>query len=167
MNTPTLPNTLYRFRSIDALLDKYQELEEGFIYFARPDQLNDPMEGFRDIVWRGDNIVWTNFFKHYIYCLHVAIPYSIVAGYPSEFDAHTISITGRWDQLPNSLKSSFDGIWRRFLKLPQIPEIIAALSNTNRKIRYREMGTYTSKLYALPTQYYTCNPSANTRFRLD
>ena len=142
MNTPTPPNTLYRFRSIDALLDKYQELEEGFIYFARPDQLNDPMEGFRDIVWRGDNIVWTNFFKHYIYCLHVANPPLIVAGYPSEFDAGTISITGRWDQLPNSLKSSFDGIWRRFLKLPQIPEIMTALSNTNRKIRYREMEIY-------------------------
>ena len=70
MNTPTLPNTLYRFRSIDALLDKYQELESQTIYFASPDQLNDPMEGFRDIVWRGDKIVWTNFFKHFVYCLH-------------------------------------------------------------------------------------------------
>ena len=142
MNTPTPPNTLYRFRSIDALLDKYQEIEEELIYFARPDQLNDPMEGLRDVVWRGDNIVWTNFFKHYIYCLHVANPYSIASGYPSEFDACTISITGRWDQLPNSLKPSFDGIWHGFLKLPQILEIITALSNTNRKIRYREMGTY-------------------------
>ena len=142
MNGSTTPTTLYRFRSIDALLDKYQELEEGTIYFASPDQLNDPMEGFRDIVWRGDKIVWERFFKHYIYCLHVAKPYSIAAGYPSEFDARTISITGRWDQLPNSLKSSFDGIWHRFLKLPQIPEIMTAPSNTNRKIRYREMGTY-------------------------
>ena len=66
MNTPTPPNTLYRFRSIDALLDKYQELESQTIYFASPDELNDPMEGFRDIVWSGDKIVWTNFFKHYV-----------------------------------------------------------------------------------------------------
>ena len=104
MNTSTPPNTLYRFRSTDALLDKYHELEEGFIYFASPDQLNDPMEGLRDIVWCGDKVVWTNFFKHYIYCLHVANPYSIASGYPSEFDACTISITGHWDQLPTGPK---------------------------------------------------------------
>ena len=54
---------VYRFRSMEYLLgDKYQELERKTIYFASPDQLNDPMEGFRDIVWSGDKIVWTNFF---------------------------------------------------------------------------------------------------------
>ena len=52
----------YRFRSMEYLLgDKYQELERKTIYFASPDQLNDPMEGFRDIMWSGDKIVWTNF----------------------------------------------------------------------------------------------------------
>ena len=142
MNTASPPNTLYRFRSIEALLGEYQELENRTIYFASPDQLNDPMEGFRDIVWKGDKIVWTNLFKYYIYCLHVANPFSIAAGYPLEFDARNISITGCWDQLPTSLKASFDSIWRRFLKLPHIPEIITALSNTERKIRYREIGIY-------------------------
>lgn len=48
MNTSTPPDTLYRFRGADALLDKYQELENQTIYFASPDELNDPMEGFRD-----------------------------------------------------------------------------------------------------------------------
>ena len=63
---------VYRFRSMEYLLgEEYQELEKQAIYFASPDQLNDPMEGLRDIVWRGDRIVWTNFLKHYIYCLVV------------------------------------------------------------------------------------------------
>ena len=61
---------VYRFRSIDRLLGEYQELEKETIYFASPDQLNDPMEGYRDIVWRGDEIVWTNLFTHYAYCLY-------------------------------------------------------------------------------------------------
>ena len=53
----------YRFRGMDKLLDKpYRELERQTIYFAAPHELNDPMEDFRDIVWRGDKIVWTNFF---------------------------------------------------------------------------------------------------------
>ena len=54
---------VYRFRSIDRLLGEDQELEKETIYFASADQLNDPMEGFRDIVWSGDKIVWTNFFQ--------------------------------------------------------------------------------------------------------
>ena len=46
----------FRFRSVDALLGKYQELEKQTIYFASPEELNDPMEGFRDIVWSGDKL---------------------------------------------------------------------------------------------------------------
>ena len=48
----------FRFRTIDALLGQFQELKEQTIYFASPDELNDPMEGLRDIVWNGDQIVW-------------------------------------------------------------------------------------------------------------
>ncbi len=132
---------VYRFRSMNNLLCEHKELENQTIYFASPDQLNDPMEGFRDIVWSGDKIVWTNFFKHYIYCLHV-IPESILPVNPLEFDARNIPITGRWDQLPTSRKASFNSIWRRFLKLPQIPKIIVALSNTTRRIRQQEMEKY-------------------------
>ena len=46
----------YRFRSIDTLLGKHSELEKQTIYFASPDDLNDPMEGLRNIVWNGDRI---------------------------------------------------------------------------------------------------------------
>ena len=67
---------VYRFRSIEALLCEYQELENKTIYFASPDQLNDPMEGYRDIVWRGDKIVWTNFFKNYVFCLPCKLPWA-------------------------------------------------------------------------------------------
>jgi hypothetical protein len=60
---------LYRFRSIDALIGKHAELQNQEIYFASTEQLNDPMEGFKDIFWKGDKIVWKNLFKHYILCL--------------------------------------------------------------------------------------------------
>ena len=50
---------LYRFRTTEKLLDKkYQELERQEIYFADPQELNDPIEGFKDIFWSGDEIVW-------------------------------------------------------------------------------------------------------------
>ncbi|MDR6504084.1 hypothetical protein J2785_007278 [Burkholderia ambifaria] len=63
---------LYRFRPVDRLLDKNHELERQEIYFAPPDQLNDPMEGFRDIFWKGDSVVWRNLFKHFLLCLNHA-----------------------------------------------------------------------------------------------
>ena len=61
---------VYRFRSADRLLGSSRELDKQEIYFASPEELNDPTEGLRPIVWRGDSIVWTNFFRHYVYCLH-------------------------------------------------------------------------------------------------
>ena len=151
MNTPTPPNTLYRFRSIDALLDKYHELEKEHIYFASPEELNDPMEGFRDIVWKGDRIVWENFFKHYVYCSHQGLFQAILAGDSEELSAQDIPILGIWDQLPPKGQRSFDDVWDRFLNLPNIPEIIEALSNSSRSIRYRELRHYLRSMKSIVT----------------
>lgn len=60
---------MYRFRKIESLLE-YKELEEQEIYFASPDKLNDPMEGFNDMFWSGDEVVWKNLLKHYLLCLN-------------------------------------------------------------------------------------------------
>ncbi|HLN25948.1 MAG TPA: DUF2971 domain-containing protein, partial [Patescibacteria group bacterium] len=56
----------YRFRSVDALLGKHAELKSQQIYFASPAELNDPMEGFKDLYWQGDEIVWRNLIRHYV-----------------------------------------------------------------------------------------------------
>ena len=67
----TAENCFYRLRSADQLLSGYHELAKQEIYFAKPEELNDPMEGYSHIVWQGDAIVWTNLFRHYIHCLSV------------------------------------------------------------------------------------------------
>ena len=135
---------VYRFRSVEYLLgEEYQELEKQTIYFASPDELNDPMEGFRDIVRSGDRIVWTNFFKHYVFCLHETYLHLSKSEGLINLNMEDIPISGRWDKIPTSEgQRLFDDIWHRFLNLPCIPEIIEALSTTNHKIRYRELGFY-------------------------
>ena len=134
---------VYRFRSIDRLLGEDQELENRTIYFASPDQLNDPMEGFRDIVWRGDRIVWENFYKHFVYCLYVSSLRLTNVGDSEELGVKDIPIRGSWDRLPTShIQELFGEIWQKFLDLPNIPEFIEAMANANRKIRYRELGLY-------------------------
>ena len=133
----------YRFRSMECLLDKYQELEKQTIYFASPNELNDPMEGFRDIVWRGDKVVWANFLKHFVFCLHVSSLQFTKFRDSEELCPDNIPILGKLDQFPTpQAQGLFDDIWHRFRYLPNIPEIIEALANTNRKIRYRELGLY-------------------------
>ena len=52
---------VYRFRTFERLLGPSQELARQEIYFASPQELNDPMEGLRPIVWRGDTMVDTDF----------------------------------------------------------------------------------------------------------
>src|ERR1700730_4442035 len=63
-----MPDVLYRFRSIKNLLCR-KELERHQIYLARPDELNDPMEGYKNVVWRGDPVLWENLLGHYVLAL--------------------------------------------------------------------------------------------------
>ena len=134
---------VYRFRTMDNLLGEHQELKKQEIYFASPEQLNDPMEGLRDTFWRGDKIVWENFFKHYVFCcLYGTDFYTLVAGHSIQLNASNIPILERWDKLPSLAQRLFNEVWDRFLDLPKIPEFIEALANTNRKIRDRELRIY-------------------------
>ena len=138
----------FRFRSIDALLEKFQELEKQTIYFASPEELNDPMEGLRDIVWNGDEIVWTKFFKHYVFCLHWTYFSCRVAGDSIELDVDNIPISGRWDELPTpQAKDLFNDIWGRFCNLPNVQMVIEGLANRKRKIRYREIEYYLQHIH--------------------
>jgi hypothetical protein len=40
---------LYRYRPAHAVLGKYEELAKQEIYFSPPEELNDPMEGYKDV----------------------------------------------------------------------------------------------------------------------
>lgn len=44
---------LFRLRKTESLLGSHQELENQEIFFASPDELNDPLEGFLNISGRG------------------------------------------------------------------------------------------------------------------
>ena len=127
------------------LEEKYQELERQTIYFASPEELNDPMEGFRDIVWNGDKIVWTNLFKNYVYCLHWA--YFQLKTVGDTIQLGSLPILGRWDELPIPEKDLFNNIWYRFLDVLNIQEIIEVLANTKRKIRYEEFEYYLQAIH--------------------
>ena len=133
----------FRFRTIDSLLGKHSELEEQTIYFASPEELNDPMEGLRNIVWDGDTIVWTNLFKHYVFSLNRSCLLLNITLKSRKLDVADIPILERWDEILIPIERSlFNDVWGRFGNLPCIQEVIETLANTGRKIRYREIVCY-------------------------
>ena len=134
----------YRFRSIEQLLgDKYQELERQTIYFASPEELNDPMEGFRDIVWSGDKIVWTNLFKHYVHCLFLTYIHFQVIGETTDLKVVGIPIWGRWDEpLSPQAKILFDSIWEKVFNKFGLGGLSEKIANIKRRIRRDELLVY-------------------------
>ena len=83
----------YRFRSREKLLDPcFEELERQTVFFASPDDLNDPMEGFQDLVWSGDHIVWANLLKNYVHCLSWTCTNALVFGNEYNLDPGHIPI---------------------------------------------------------------------------
>lgn len=63
---------VYRFRNVNNLLGR-KELENSEIYFAAPEQLNDPLEGHINVYWQGDEVIWRNLFRHYLNCVLYAL----------------------------------------------------------------------------------------------
>lgn len=133
----------YRFRSASNLLDGYSELEKQTIYFAPPEQLNDPMEGYRDILWSGDLIAWKNIFSHYVFCLERLSNLLLISGEGHKIDAGYIPVFGSTDDLPtNSYKKLFSKIKARFLNNNDVSALILSISKRSTPIRREELSFY-------------------------
>ena len=57
-----------RFRAIERLLRR-AEFEDRRIFVAAPDQLNDPMEEIRPLVYQGEPSLWSRLLERYEDCL--------------------------------------------------------------------------------------------------
>ena len=144
---------LYRLRSIDRLLGDSQELEKQAIYFASPEELNDPIEGFRDIVWQGDQIVWTNLFRHYLYCLSMTYLCIKFVGDSSKIEPKDIPILSDMSQEPTpEAVNLFEDICGRVFKKTNLDKFIAKIVNAKRKAHHEEM------LFYLRTLHYAALP---------
>ena len=136
---------LYRLRSIDRLLGDSQELEKQAIYFASPEELNDPMESFRDIFWQGDQIVWTNLFRHYLYCLHMTYALFTIGGNSEKIEPQHIPV------MSDMAQPTEDTCGRVFEKT-NLHDFIAKIVDAKRKAHHDEVLFYLQILHyaALP-----------------
>jgi hypothetical protein len=145
-----MPDHLYRFRSTDALLDGHQELEAQQIYFCPPDQLNDPLEGFKDIFWRGDHVVWRNLLRHYLLNLMQATSISMILGQEFTPDICATLVHQTEDDLPQApIRNIYATACREFFEHPASEHLITALSSQARAVRRDELIFYLRLIHPL------------------
>ncbi|KIY16890.1 DUF2971 domain-containing protein [Pseudomonas amygdali] len=134
-------NILYRFRPLDRLIGDEQkpgELENLEIFFASPEQLNDPLEGYKDIVWSGDEVMWRNLYRHYIIC---AIQHCFIFIIANEKDEvhREILIHNYADSLPPKLETLANSIIDEILDTTEVNSFIKTITNFKRPIRAPEL----------------------------
>ncbi|WP_228892415.1 DUF2971 domain-containing protein [Pseudoduganella aquatica] len=127
---------LYRFRSVDNLLGKRQELLQQQIYFASPDQLNDPLEGHINLYWKGDAIIWRNFFKNYLACTVDAFAF---------WATHKRARPITWQDIPvqnpylSGRSAVHDELETLFFGNPTISVLLDRIASTERNIGRNEV----------------------------
>ncbi len=125
---------MYRFRQINRLLEMDSlELKNQYIYFSDLPSLNDPMEGFYNLYWEGDKILWKNLLRHYILCLDdfIFVTQSLINDdelIPDKIDNY-IHIFNRFYDLSKSQKKRMDLILSDFFSKIDVDSCINNLVN--------------------------------------
>lgn len=133
----------YRFRRIENLLGQYEELEKQIIYFAAPETLNDPMEGFRDFYWKGDFIIWRNLFQHYLFCLDRILFSFLICGEEKTLSIENIPVFSDKNDFPtDEYKNMFAEILKTFFEDTKITKFIEKITNCKTPINKNELHFY-------------------------
>jgi hypothetical protein len=143
----------YRYRPINAVLDGFHELENQEIYFSTTDELNDPMEGFKDIFWQGDEIVWRNFLKHYILCVLQTAYYCFTA--IDQFDPKVLRniVFGVPQELPEApIRDIYQRVSTEFLAESVVKTFLSIMAARTTPIRRNELTSYLRALHGLAIQ---------------
>lgn len=130
---------LYRYRSIQKLFE-YKELENLEIYFAKPNELNDQMEDYMNIVWQGDEIAFKGLFKHYLYTLsHLYYMASLVKR-NEKLDIEHLPVFLSIDALKApEMETLFKDIYFEFFSSEIISNIPTLMANSNKKFSADEI----------------------------
>lgn len=139
---------LYRFRTSDALIGMRQELQNQEIYFSAPEQLNDPVEGFKDIFWAGDAVVWKNFLNHYLLCLEQICVSFLISSTENKITAADIPVFKTIQDFPTAqYKVMYLEAWDLFFSNPLIAQYPKWLSSRTGPIRRDELNFYLRHLH--------------------
>lgn len=135
----SIPEYIYRFRPIRHLLGN-NELENQEIFFAHREKLNDPLEGYKDFFWQGDEIVWHNLLKNYLLCLEHACSFFVTTKKDDDLTKNKIWPLMIIDDLPEGAARDFYlTIQNSFFSHPLVSKYPSWLASLNSPIRKNEL----------------------------
>lgn len=138
---------VYRFRPTKSLWE-FNELENQVVYCASLAQLNDPMEGFKDMFWLGDKIVWANLLKHYLLCLDRVCIQFLLVGNREPLNPESMPAFDTENDLPSQrYKDYFKEICTKFFGAQSVAEYLERLSALKRPVRRDELGCHLRVLH--------------------
>jgi hypothetical protein len=155
------PEYLYRFRSLDRLLVK-NELESQTIFFASRDKLNDPMEGFLDIFWKGDEILWKNLFRQFLFSLYRV--HLLVSLGATSVSSNDVEVKFRLDGLDDKMILEFEKYSEFFFSNQKILTIIEYLSKKNAPVRREELSFYIKSIHPFALSSFSTGAQFNNIF---
>jgi hypothetical protein len=132
-------DSVYRFRSTNALLDGFHELQNQEIYFASPTELNDPLEGYKDLSWIGDEIAWKNLLRHYLLCLMQAILRTLENGPNYQVTPETLPVEMIDEDLQHEVRKVFDEICTRVFGDPELALLPGLLAEHSSRMSRNEL----------------------------
>jgi hypothetical protein len=138
----------YRYRPIERVLDGNHELENQEIYFSAVNELNDPMEGFKDLFWFGDKLIWRNLLKHYVLCI-LETAY-LCLGAPDQFDQGILKsiIFHVPETLPDApIRTIYQQIAIKFLAEEPVETLVSLMAARTTPIRRNELTSYLRALH--------------------
>jgi len=138
----------FRFRSANNLLGDRKELENQGIYFAPRETLNDPMEGFRDLFWHGDEIIWRNLFRHYLLCLDRVYVQHLHSGKQDPgLWTRALPVREPLEDSPPEYRTRFARVEPRFFDMQPVIGLLTGLAGSDRKVRQHELRFYLQYLH--------------------
>lgn len=131
---------MYRFRTVFGLLEGYHELEKQEIYFASLEELNDPMEGYRDVYWKGDAILWRNLLKNYLFCLEHIYLLAIISGKDHRLSEKDIPLFNYpITNYPPQRQRIMEKVRKRFFERPIMNDLPSQLKKRKNPVRRNEL----------------------------
>jgi hypothetical protein len=144
---PDMISHLYRFRPIERLL-RENELQNQEVFFAKPENLIDPMEGFRDVFWKGDEIVWRNLLRLYLLCVERAFTLLVVCHEDRPFGWDEILVVNRGDtSVSPQHRARQEEIIKAYFSEDGVKSLIPALAARLLPIRRNELAAHLRGLH--------------------
>jgi hypothetical protein len=143
---------VYRFRPVEALLERFHELEKQEIYFAPPAELNDPYDGAIEVQWSGDEILWRNLLNHYLLCLVHALARASITPDDSELLNRGLILGSDGEIAHEAIKQLYQRTKARFYALADAPRLPRLLADRTQPIGRNELRMYLRVLHGHTAQ---------------